>query len=171
MPNDSTYVTMSLTNESLNDTSFYRIYGHMLGTGDTLNLYYDFPFNGDTRYRFITTSGKISTDLAGQNMDRIKVVPNPYVVTAEWESENPYSSGRGPRLIQFIHLPQRCTIRIYSIDGTLVRKLEHNSNMTDGAEEWDLLSKDNMEIAYGVYVYHVEAKGIGEKVGRILIIK
>ena len=43
--------------------------------------------------------------------------------------------------------------------------------MTNGYEVWDVLSKDNMEIAYGVYVYHIEAPGLGEKIGRLIIIK
>jgi hypothetical protein len=28
-----------------------------------------------------------------------------------------------------------------------------------------------MDIAYGIYVYHVEAPGIGEKIGRFAVIK
>jgi hypothetical protein len=171
LPNDSTVVTMCLVNNSLNDTSFYHRYGRLLGDGDTLSLYYDFPFNGSTRYRFTTSGGMIASNLTRKDLNKIKVVPNPYVVTAEWEPKNPYSNGRGPRLIKFIHLPQSCTIRIFSIDGSLVRKLEHHATMTDGSENWDLLSKDNMEISYGVYIYHVQAPGIGEKIGRILIIK
>jgi hypothetical protein len=43
--------------------------------------------------------------------------------------------------------------------------------MSDGAESWDLMSKDNMNIAYGVYIYHVDAPGVGEHVGKIFIIK
>jgi hypothetical protein len=98
-------------------------------------------------------------------------VPNPYAVTAVWETRNPYSSGRGPRLVQFIHLPQHCTIHIYAVDGTLVRTLEHHTIMANGSEPWDLMSKENMSISYGVYIYHVDAPGIGEHIGKIFIIK
>ncbi|MCK5076293.1 MAG: hypothetical protein KAR38_07950, partial [Calditrichia bacterium] len=59
----------------------------------------------------------------------------------------------------------------YSMDGSLVKKLDHHSSMLKGYEDWDMLSKDNMEIAFGVYIYHIDAPGIGEKVGRIIIIK
>jgi hypothetical protein len=38
-------------------------------------------------------------------------------------------------------------------------------------EPWDMLSKDGNEIAYGIYLYHVEAPGIGEKLGRFAVIK
>jgi hypothetical protein len=171
MPDSSVIITMNLLNNAETDTIFYNNYGRILGAGDTLYLYADFPFNGNTRYTFKTRGQKINTAEAKDDLDKIKVVPNPYVVTASWEKENPYSTGRGPREIHFIHLPQKCTIRIFSIDGALVRRLEHDAPMTNGDEVWDVLSKDNMEIAYGVYIYHVEAPGIGEKVGRLLIIK
>lgn len=171
LPNDSTVITFSLLNNSVEDTTFVKYHGRLLGSGDTLNLYPDFPFTHNARYRFVTTAEGIDLKAAKENLDKITVVPNPYVVTAAWEIKNPYTSGRGPRSIKFMNLPQNCTIRIYSVDGSLVRKLEHHSTMTNGTEEWDVLSKDSMEIAYGVYIYHIEAPGIGEKVGRIIIIK
>jgi len=169
--NDSTVVTYNILNNSSEDTVFYNRYGRMLGAGDTLNVYPEFPFTGDTRYQFAVRGQKVDRTYAKENLEKIKVVPNPYVVTAAWEPLNPYSSGRGPRSLQFIHLPQKCTIRIFAVDGTLVRTLEHDSPMTDGSHEWDLLTKDNMDLAYGIYIYHIEAPGIGEKTGRILIIK
>jgi hypothetical protein len=84
---------------------------------------------------------------------------------------NPYSTGHGLRAVQFIRLPEQCTTRIFTVDGTLVRTLVHESNMRDGSETWDLLSKDNMDIAYGIYIYHVDAPGIGQHIGRLLVIK
>jgi len=171
LPDSSTVITFSLLNNAVEDTSFIKAHGGLLGAGDTLNLYPDFPFTANVRYRFRTRAQKVDLDDARASLERITVVPNPYVVTAAWEPKNPYTTGRGPRSIKFMNLPKDCTIRIYSVDGSLVRKLEHHSAMTDGIEEWDVLSKDNMEIAFGVYVYHIEAPGIGEKVGRIIIIK
>ncbi|MDZ7721856.1 MAG: hypothetical protein U5R06_03265 [candidate division KSB1 bacterium] len=171
LPNDSTLITFSLLNNSVEDTTFINHYGRTLGAGDTLSLYPDFPFTSETKFRFKVKGQKIDQEEAKNSLNRIKVVPNPYVVTAVWEPQNPYTSGRGPRKVEFIHLPQECTIRIYSLDGSLIKTIEHNSSMTDGSEEWDLMTKDNMDLAYGVYVYHVDAPGIGEHVGRMLVIK
>jgi len=171
LPNDSTIITWSLLNNSVEDTTFIKNYGRRLGRGDTLSLIPDYPFNSNSTYRFTTRGHKIDLQLAKTGLDNIRVVPNPYVVSVPWEPKNPYTSGRGPRQIHFNNLPQKCTIRIYSIDGSLVRKLEHESPMTSGYLAWDLLSSDNMEISYGVYIYHIDAPGIGEKVGRIIIIK
>ncbi len=171
LSNDSIVITHSCLNNEVQDTTFYQEYGRFLGAGDTLRLYTDNPFNGDTKYRFVIKGQHVSREVARQSLDRIKVVPNPYVVTALWEPHNPYTSGRGPRLVQFINLPEKCTIRIFSVDGTLVQTLHHDTNIRDGSESWDLMTKDNMDIAYGVYIYHVEAPGIGEHIGRMLIIK
>jgi hypothetical protein len=168
---DSTIITFSLLNNDVEDTTFFKKHGRMLGTGDTISLYPDLPFNSETKFVYTIKGQQINKEVAVKELADIKVVPNPYVVTALWEPHNPYTSGRGPRAIQFINLPDKCTIRIFSVDGSLVRTLDHENNMRDGSETWDLMTKDNMEVAYGVYVYHIDAPGIGETVGRLLIIK
>ena len=171
LPDGSRAITFNLLNNDVQDTSFVNVYGRILGAGDTLRLVPDFPFTGNVRYRFKVRGHKIDTEEAKESLDRIRVVPNPYVVTALWEPHNPYTTGRGPRQVQFIHLPRECTIRIYTVDGTLVQTLRHESSMTDGSVSWDLMTRENMDIAYGIYIYHIEAPGVGEHVGRFLVIK
>jgi hypothetical protein len=171
LSDSSTLITHSCLNNEVQDTTFYQAYGRFLGAGDTLRLYTDNPFNGETKYHFTIKGQRVDNKIAKENLNRIKVVPNPYVVTALWEPHNPYTSGRGPRLVQFINLPEKCTIRIYSVDGSLVQTLRHESNMRDGSEPWNLMTKDNMDVAYGIYIYHVDAPGVGEHIGRMLIIK
>ena len=73
--------------------------------------------------------------------------------------------------VSFIHLPKECTIRIYTIRGYLVDTITHNSTFDDGQVSWNMLNKNGQEIAYGVYVYHVEAPGVGEKIGKFAVIK
>jgi hypothetical protein len=74
-------------------------------------------------------------------------------------------------MVQFIHLPAECTIRIYTIRGELVRTLDHRGVGSDGTEWWDLQTQTGQDVAYGVYLFHVEAPGIGEKAGKFAIIK
>jgi len=50
-----------------------------------------------------------------------------------------------------------------------VRKIEKDD--VGSTAVWNLLSAEGQKIAYGVYLYHVNAPGIGSKTGRIGIIK
>jgi hypothetical protein len=93
------------------------------------------------------------------------------VATSRFEPANPYLVGRGERRIYFMNLPPECTIRIYTLTGELVQTLTHSSALDDGQEPWDLTSRDGMDVAYGVYLFHVDAPGVGESVGRFALIK
>jgi hypothetical protein len=73
--------------------------------------------------------------------------------------------------LHFIHVPNKCTIRIFTVQGYLIDTIEHSSEINDGTAVWDVMSKDNMQIAPGNYIYHIQAPQIGEKIGRFVIIK
>lgn len=139
--------------------------------GDTAYIFLKKPFLSSDTFEFTAKAPSVDNDLAKASLDNIKVVPNPYLGSAQWEVKNPYSSGRGPRSLHFIHLPAKCTIRIFAVDGQLVNTLQHDSAIDDGTEDWDMLTKDNLAIAYGVYIYHIEAPGVGEKIGKFAVIK
>lgn len=140
-------------------------------SGDKIELKLKKPFLSSDKFRFVARKGKIDVDKAKAELDKIKVVPNPYVASAQWELKNPYSSGRGPRSLHFTHLPAKCTIRIFTVSGELVDVIEHDSPLNDGTAEWKMITKDNLSISYGVYVYQVDAPGIGVKTGKFAVIK
>ena len=129
--------------------------------GDTLSLYTSKPFSSLDIYEFISKGASFDQRLLTNSSNRIKVVPNPYIVAASWEGQNPYADGRGPRSIHFNHLPPQCKIQIFTLSGELVNTLVHNTSLDDGSLEWNMLTKDNLDISYGVYFYHVEPMGQG----------
>ena len=131
---------------------------------------YKKTFRTGEYFEYLSTSPELDEDKAKTDLDEIAVVPNPYVGVASWEPVT-NDVGRGERRIYFINLPAQCTIRIYTISGHLVKTLEHNTSMANGQEPWDLISKDGMNVAFGVYIFHVDAPGIGEKIGRFALIK
>ncbi len=139
--------------------------------GDTVTITTHKAFSRNDVYEFTTTAQRVDRQKAKSELDKIKVVPNPYVAAATWEERNPFPTGRGQRSIHFTHLPQRCTIRIYTISGELVARIDHESELLDGTAEWNVLTRDQLQVAYGIYIYHVDAPGIGEKVGKFAIIK
>jgi len=97
-----------------------------------------------------------------EDLDKVKVVPNPYYGYHSGEMD-PFK-----RWVQFTFLPAKCTVRIFDLAGNLIRKLEKDDDSTS-LLQWDLKNEYELPIASGVYVYHVEAPGIGEKFGKLAI--
>jgi len=95
------------------------------------------------------------------------VVPNPYIASSIFDQSA--SGVLGGRKVVFRNLPSNSTIRIFTITGELVRLLEHQNS--GGDESWDLLNEDGLEVASGTYIFHVEAAGLGNTIGRVAIIK
>ena len=139
--------------------------------GDTLYINIKKPFLSTDSYEFSPKGPYIDKDLATNILNDIYVIPNPYIAANQFESDNIYTSGRGPREIQFRNLPSNCIIRIYSVSGERIKTIKHNSSINNGMESWNLLTKDNLSLAYGVYIYHVDAPGIGEHIGKFAVIK
>ena len=139
--------------------------------GDVAFIHTTKPFRTGDIITFKTKASSINKKRAKSELDDIAAVPDPYVATASWEPKHFHSTGRGERKIDFIHLPKKCTIRIFTVRGELVDTIEHDKPLNDGSESWDLRSKDGMDIAYGIYVFHVDAPGIGQKIGRFAVVK
>ncbi|GBD94367.1 hypothetical protein BMS3Abin05_01973 [bacterium BMS3Abin05] len=148
-----------------------RVVIHPPKDGDVFLLHTMKPFTANDVYSFTTTAPHINKKKASDELDRIAVVPNPYVVTVSWEPQNFYKSGRGERKIDFIHLPRKSTIKIFTMRGYLVKTLVHDSPIFDGSESWDLTTKDGLDVSYGIYIYKVDAGSLGEKIGKFAIIK
>jgi hypothetical protein len=141
--------------------------------GDVFTVVTRKPFSSRDAYAFSTTASAVDTDAAREQLDAIRVVPNPYVAAASWERPLPptVTSGRGERRVDFIHLPAGSRVRIFDVRGALIRELVHDSPIDDGTVSWDLRTRENLETAYGVYFYHVDAPGVGERTGRLALIK
>ena len=80
----------------------------------------------------------------------------PTSASASFEPARFAVSGRGERRIEFRGLPQNASIRIYTVRGDLVQTLRQDGS-TDGFVPWDLRTKDNLDVAPGLYIFHVEA--------------
>lgn len=109
------------------------------------------------QYSFKIKGAVNSTASISNNINKIKVVPNPYLVSSLFEREYGELRREPLRQIQFINLPSECTIYIFSVNADLVKTLHHNS--TNGTEVWDLRTESGREIAPGVYIYVVKSAG------------
>lgn len=88
----------------------------------------------------------------------IGVVPNPYYSYSTYETTSQLETK-----VRFINVPTNSTISIYTIDGTLVRRLGPTSG-TATTLDWDLHNHNGIPIAGGVYLIHFKVPGIGERV-------
>jgi hypothetical protein len=127
------------------------------------------PFLAGDQYNFSTVAARFDAAKAGTQLDQIYVVPNPYVVYSELEMPGPTSTKRGESRLQFRNLPPKCTIRIYTMTGELVDTITKDDS--NSYANWAVLSYEGQRLAYGVYIYHVDVPGIGEKIGRLALIK
>lgn len=127
------------------------------------------PFKGNDEFVFSTKAAEFKTDKAKEYLSNIYVVPNPYVGYSPSENPGRLADLRGEKNIQFRNLPPKCTIRIYTITGELVQTIQKDDRTSMAS--WDLLTFEGQRIAYGVYIYHIEVPEVGEKIGRIAVIK
>lgn len=141
------------------------------GDGDVFFIETTKPFTSQDAFRFRTQAARVDDEQAQNELDDIYVVPNPYTAYNQLEPNNPVSrTERGQRRLYFANVPKTCTIRIYTLAGELVDVIEHNGQLEDGKAYWNLRTKDNMNISYGLYIYHVESPQ-GTHTGKFAIIK
>ncbi len=114
----------------------------------------------------------------------VVVYPNPYRNDAGYSSPaggefegRDIASGQTAyedriRRINFTNLPHKCTIRIFTIDGDLVREIEHDFPKDDPQsmhDSWDLITRNTQAAVSGLYYYSVESE-YGNQIGKLVII-
>lgn len=116
-------------------------------------------------------------NVAKNALDRIRVVPNPYYGSSTYETR------RLDNFVRITNLPNKCTIKIYTLNGMLVRTIKRDvSGQEDlyvgvgssgddikqskriSYEQWDLKNQNNISVASGLYIFHIDADDLGEKI-------
>lgn len=119
----------------------------------------DAPNGGVPQFQFNTSNIATRTyesAVGSSALETIRVVPNPYYGFSSYEAS------QLDNIVKITNLPETCTINIFSTSGTLVRQLRKDNSLT--YVEWDLKNTYNVPIASGVYIIHVDAGELGEKV-------
>ncbi len=130
-------------------------------TENGINPEWKFKLNENTRY---------SRERMSEELNKILVVPNPYILGSTYEkslSEN---------VVKITHLPPKCRVAIYGIDGSLIKIFNRNFDESilesEGATQiWDLTNQKNQAINSGVYLIHIEAEEVGEIVRKFFYVK
>jgi hypothetical protein len=135
--------------------------GSLYDVGDELYMSFLNPVKPDVdRYVFQPEAlqTNLAKELAEEQLDAINVFPNPYF-GFNVEETQPLD-----RFVRFTHLPTGdCTIRIYSLAGHFVERIDHAETEFAGTtfEEWDLTNARGIPVASGMYIVHVDVPDVG----------
>ena len=110
---------------------------------------------------FLFNTSNIATktyvdSVGSSKLETIRVVPNPYYGFSSYETS------QLDNIVKITNLPEICTISIFTPSGTLIRQYRKDNSMT--YLEWDLKNAYNVPIASGVYIIHIDAGDLGEKI-------
>jgi hypothetical protein len=103
-----------------------------------------------------------NTESAKYKIDKISVFPNPYF------GGNDLERSLGERIVRFTGLPKEVTIRIYTLAGVFVRRID-KSDLSQYID-WDLKNDTGNLVASGIYIAHLDMPGIGTKILKIAVV-
>ena len=107
------------------------------------------------------------------------VYPNPYRLMDDYNAagwENPRGlepDAERSRKVTFTNVPDTCSISIWSLDGDLVRRLDHAEdpdNSQASVVVWNLITRNTQAVKTGIYIYTIESR-LGTDIGKLVIIK
>lgn len=129
-----------------------------------------YKFNTSDIYTEINDDDKEKSAL-----DLINIVPNPYY------GYSTYESNRIDNRVRITNLPNKCKIKIFTLNGTLVRTFDRDvSGQEDillkeisgsnvymkrlSYQDWDLKNQNGITVASGLYIIHIDVPEVGEKI-------
>jgi len=118
---------------------------------------------GDVRTFTLKAVDSYNPAAAKTEVSKVNVFPNPYY------GLNSAETSREVRFVTISHLPQKATVRVFNLAGTLIRTL-----VKDDASQfmqWDLLNQQRLPVASGMYILHVDMGDLGVKVLKCAIIQ
>ncbi|MDD9888585.1 MAG: T9SS type A sorting domain-containing protein [Candidatus Marinimicrobia bacterium] len=117
---------------------------------------------GGDNFTFSTTKDTI-TAVVADDLKNINVFPNPYM--GYHDSVLPL-----PKYVTFNHLPTtgKVVFRVFNMAGTMVAAFEKNTSTQH--QKWDMRNSNNFPLASGVYVVHIDAENVGEKILKLAIV-
>ena len=113
---------------------------------------------------FVWTSSGFSTGgtITQSEIDMISVYPNPYYGFHELETS------RSDKYVSFNHLPEKATIRIFNLGGTMVKQIDKDD--LGQFANWDLSNQYGYPVASGLYIVHVDTP-YGEKILKLALVQ
>ncbi|MFC1729512.1 hypothetical protein ACFL6I_04160, partial [candidate division KSB1 bacterium] len=140
-----------------------RIDGSEPVAGDKITITNRNFHDSEDIYEF-SSGAHTEAEITTAGLTDIQAVPNPFIVSSRFET----GAYGFQKELQFHQLPNTAKIRIYNIAGDFIREINHSGG---SVATWDLQSFNGQEVAFGVYIFHVNVPGVGEHIGKFAIIK
>lgn len=127
-------------------------------------------------YTFSTSDIFTEINMADKHksaLDLINVVPNPYYAYSSYEG------GRLDNRVRITNLPNKCKIKIFTLNGTLVRTFDRDLTGQEDIfitksdfvqskrlpyQDWDMKNQSGISVASGLYIIHIDVPEVGEKI-------
>ena len=126
---------------------------------------------GDDSQYILFVSNVKSTDgifiQAGRG-DRVAISITRSDLSDVFTYPNPYTPDSGADGITFANLTATATIRIFTMNGIPIRRLEETDG--NGGLHWDLRNDNGELVAGGVYIFYI-TNGDDEKMGKLAIVR
>jgi hypothetical protein len=140
----------------------FVIQGDLPAPGTTIRLSTWKPLTAEDAFSAVIEAPVYNNvELAKQNINNISVFPNPYYRVTSLYRDN-------PDFVRFTNLPRKAVIRIFSLSGVYITKLEKDEE--NQYIDWNLRNKDGLLVGSGMYLAYIELEGIGTRVLKIAIV-
>jgi hypothetical protein len=122
----------------------------------------------------LPTTGLVESD----RLDAF-VYPNPYRADEGYRDRGFEARGATniddarARRIHFANLPPKCSIRIYSLDGDLIREIIHDlppGHPLANHDTWDLITRNSQQVVSGMYYWTVEDEDGRVQIGKLVVL-
>lgn len=148
---------------------YYAVTAFDDGTGNYLNPGQSLESSRQTSTAYVGVSAAVEPQNTLQGLKtNLRVVPNPYNIRSiNYGDPNNPGDVENNKLL-FVGLPGKCTIRIFTVSGDLVKTIYHDSGL--GSEEWNQVTDSNQFIVSGIYIAHVESD-LGNEIIKFVVIR
>ncbi|MBN2093278.1 T9SS type A sorting domain-containing protein [candidate division KSB1 bacterium] len=135
------------------------------GTGtDQFTIIAALPNSESDEFTFTSPAPTYAKNTAKADVKNINVFPNPYY------GFNIVEKDRYNRYVTFSHLPEKATIRIFTLAGVLVKTIEKDNQSQ--FTTWDLENEDGLPAASGVYITYIDMPDLDEtKILKVAIVR
>lgn len=127
------------------------------------------PFKGGEELTFELVPARSAADVlasgARVDLSQVHVVPNPYIFASQYERDP------STRVLKFTNLPPEGRIRIFDVAGRFIQEINYDADDLKGGDlDWDMQTREQLELAYGLYIFVVESGG-QKKMGKFVVIR